>query len=190
MKFAQALFFAIPFVVAGLIHIIVIKFNLLQSLANKPLDGGLELRGHRIFGKNKTARGAIIVILSITILTLLQSLLTRYSPLAAELAIVNYKQVSPLVYGLLLGIGCIVGELPNSFIKRQLHIGPGNQASGMLKPLFWIFDQVDSLIGVLVCASIVWKPALDIMILLFIITLIIHPLGSIIMISLKLKWTL
>ena len=49
---------------------------------------------------------------------------------------------------LLLGTGYVVGELPNSFFKRELDVAPGGAAKGWLGPVFWVIDQVDSLIGV------------------------------------------
>jgi hypothetical protein len=190
IEFAQAFFFGVPFIFAGLIHIAVIKYNLLQQLAGLPLDCGLKLRGKRIFGKNKTVRGVVTMIAGVTILTLLQAVVVRRFSFAAELMLVDYNRVSPLMWGLLLGAGCVVGELPNSFIKRQLNIEPGDQAPVSLKPIFWLIDQVDSLISMLLFASIVWKPNLDIVISMFIIALIIHPLGTLIMVSLRLKRSL
>jgi hypothetical protein len=41
----------------------------------------------------------------------------------------------------------MVSELPNSFLKRQLDIAPGNMASGGTALIFYAFDQVDFLIG-------------------------------------------
>lgn len=190
IEFAQAFFFGVPFMFAGLMHIAVIKYNLLPRLADLPLDCELELRGKRIFGKNKTVRGVVTMISGVTILTLLQAVVVRCFSFEAELVIVDYHRVSPLIWGGLLGAGCVVGELPNSFIKRQLNIEPGDQAPGPLKPIFWFIDQIDSLIGMLLFASIVWKPNLDIVISMFIITLIIHPLGTLIMVSLRLKQSL
>ena len=186
-KLAQALIFALPFVLAGLIHIIVIKNNLLQSLADLPLDCGLKLRGQRVFGKNKTVRGALTMIVGVTFCILIQATIVHYFPSTAKFAVINYNHISPLIWGLLLGIGCVVGELPNSFIKRQLKIAPGNQTTGIFKPFFWVIDQVDSLIGVLIFAGILWKPTYDMLILLFLYTIIIHPIGALIMVSLGLK---
>ena len=47
--------------------------------------------------------------------------------------------------GLLLGLGWVVGELPNSFLKRQQGVGPGQSGR------WWnaVLDQVDSLFGAL-----------------------------------------
>ena len=42
----------------------------------------------------------------------------------------------------------MVSELPNSFIKRQIDIAPGATTSGILNLFFYIFDQIDYLVGV------------------------------------------
>jgi hypothetical protein len=42
----------------------------------------------------------------------------------------------------------MLSELPNSFIKRQLGIAPGNAGNGFVGVLFYILDQIDMLIGV------------------------------------------
>jgi hypothetical protein len=62
--------------------------------------------------------------------------------------------LTPLHYlglGLLAGAGCMLGELPNSFIKRQLRIPPGSPGAGpVVRPLFFVVDRLDSTLGVLV----------------------------------------
>ena len=46
-----------------------------------------------------------------------------------------------------MGLACGLSELPNSFVKRQLDIAPGATASGWINAVFYIFDQVDFLVG-------------------------------------------
>jgi hypothetical protein len=53
-----------------------------------------------------------------------------------------------LLFGLLVGVTYMLFELPNSFLKRWLGIGSGKQGNGMIGTLFFIIDQIDSLIGV------------------------------------------
>jgi hypothetical protein len=51
--------------------------------------------------------------------------------------------------GLLAGLGFMLGELPNSFVKRQLGITAGQPAPGRLtRPLFFVIDHIDSTCGV------------------------------------------
>ena len=69
--------------------------------------------------------------------------------------------LSPAGYALLgswAAVGFMAGELPNSFIKRQLGIAPGAAARGRFAgPLFFVVDRVDSILG-LVLALIVAVP--------------------------------
>lgn len=53
-----------------------------------------------------------------------------------------------------LGLGYVLGELPNSFAKRRLGIAPGLQGRGPLGLLFFIFDQLDSVLAGLVLAAV------------------------------------
>ena len=50
---------------------------------------------------------------------------------------------SPWLLGGLLGLGVVVGELPNSFLKRQLRVAPGARGQGVSGLLMSIFDQGD-----------------------------------------------
>ena len=65
-----------------------------------------------------------------------------------KISIVDFYKVSPLHIGLALGIGTILGELPNSFVKRQIGINAGKHGTGFLGIIFRIFDQIDLLLGV------------------------------------------
>jgi hypothetical protein len=60
-----------------------------------------------------------------------------------------------LALGLLGGWGCMLGELPNSFIKRQLRIPPGSPAgSPVPRLIFSIVDRLDSTVGVLAALAL------------------------------------
>jgi hypothetical protein len=43
----------------------------------------------------------------------------------------------------------MIFELPNSFIKRRIDIPSGKTVSGVKGILFFIVDQIDSLVGVM-----------------------------------------
>jgi hypothetical protein len=92
-----------------------------------------------------------------------------------------------LPWGLLLGIGYVIGELPNSFVKRQLDIGPGAAAPGLLAPLFWLADQLDSLVGVLGLMALAWVPPAAVVAALTLVTLAVHPAMALVMVALGLK---
>ena len=51
--------------------------------------------------------------------------------------------------GALFGFVYVLFELPNSFLKRRLDIQPGKTAQGGKGALFFVIDQIDSLLGVM-----------------------------------------
>src|SRR5207247_7262960 len=58
----QAVWLALPVILGGVVHIAIIKLDLLPALARVPLDGGMSLRGRRVLGDHKTVRGAATMI--------------------------------------------------------------------------------------------------------------------------------
>ena len=76
--------------------------------------------------------------------------------------LVPFAESHPVLWGLLLGTGYIVGELPNSFAKRQFGISPGAAGQGAAGRAFWVVDQLDSLAGMLLFIAPVWRPSLAI----------------------------
>jgi hypothetical protein len=155
---------AVPVVVAALVHVIVLKFRWLESL-RIPLDGGASWRGRRIFGDNKTVRGAVVMIGVSALVALLQGVFP-----IRRLEYFDYQQAGPLLVGALLGIGFVAGELPNSFVKRQLDVPPGAHAG------VWhtLADQLDSVIGALVVISLVWVPPLRVWVMAMVLGTGLH----------------
>lgn len=144
----RVIWLAAPVIGAALVHVAVIRLRLLQRLA-APLDGGRTCRGRRWFGDNKTWRGAAVMIGASTALAPLQGLAR-----APSLEYFDYGQAPMPLVGALLGLGFILGELPNSFLKRQRDVAPGARG-GMF---FILLDQVDSLVGCLALLCFVWVP--------------------------------
>src|SRR5262245_6863094 len=137
---------AVPVVIAALVHVVVLRFRWLEPL-RIPLDGGAVWRGRRIFGDNKTVRGAVVMIAVSTLAATLQGVWRLPS-----LEYFDYGTANLPLIGLLMGAGFVLGELPNSFVKRQLGVAPGAHAG------IWytLADQLDSVIGGLLMLSFVW----------------------------------
>lgn len=185
MIFLQLLWLAAPLIVAGLLHLVVLKLDLLPGLRRRPLDGGRSFRGKRLFGDNKTWRGALVTVGSTTAtawaMAALNDCCWHVPPL------VPFAEIHPVAWGLLLGTGYIVGELPNSFLKRQLGIAPGAAGAGAIGRVFWVVDQLDSLAGMLLFVAPVWRPSLPLLAGIVALMLVAHPLGAWIMVLFGLK---
>lgn len=125
---------------------------------SQPLDGGLTLRGRRLFGENKTLRGFIVMVPMSGLSSLaLASALTGAGAISSGLA--GLWPLSPGNFGLLglfAGLGFMLGELPNSFLKRQLDIPPGGTPESTAgKIVCFVLDRIDSILGMLVLVSLV-----------------------------------
>jgi CDP-2,3-bis-(O-geranylgeranyl)-sn-glycerol synthase len=92
-----------------------------------PIDFGRNFfDGRPILGKNKTFRGFFV------------GLAVGTAAGLAESAVFNY----PILFGLLLSLGALFGDLTGAFLKRRLGIPPG----GLLP----IIDQIDFILGAIV----------------------------------------
>lgn len=129
-----------PVIIAAILHMLVVKLNLFQFLAH-PIDFRQKYKGKRIFGDNKTIRGIFFMVLFSVILCYVLSYSTFY--LNNDYILYDFKKYPPYLYGVLLGLGYSLFELPNSFVKRQLNIESGKRGS----ILNILSDQADSVIG-------------------------------------------
>lgn len=152
-------------VFAGILHMVVVKRDLAPGL-KKPLDGGLTFRGQRLFGENKTWRGVVWMIGASALFGAILGLLAGSALEGGTL--VDFRAAGggaegPLAlvlgYGLVhgvMGLGYALGELPNSFTKRQLDITPGKVGSGFVGALFFVVDQGDSVVAALLLAKLAY----------------------------------
>jgi CDP-2,3-bis-(O-geranylgeranyl)-sn-glycerol synthase len=113
-----------------------------------PIDLGKKfVDGKAIFGKNKTFRGFFVGLVVGTGVGL------------SESAVFSY----PLMFGLLLSLGGLLGDLAGAFLKRRLEIAPGN--------LLPIVDQVDFVVGALIFSLLLspsmltWELALTVLLI-------------------------
>jgi len=138
-----ALVFFLPAAAANGIPVLAALIPGLHKL-NAPMDFGLHVRGRPLFGKNKTWRGLFTGIIAATLLLwLLQQLALRWHPLGNLMSDINYTQLHTWLLGPLLGAGALLGDAVESFIKRQLNYPPGKS--------WFPFDQIDFVIGAIVC---------------------------------------
>jgi CDP-2,3-bis-(O-geranylgeranyl)-sn-glycerol synthase len=166
---AASLLVFVPVLGSFIAHAPVLRYGWLPRLC-RPVDGGATLFGRRVFGDNKTWRGAIVMAAGVLAATLLLSSSKAYwSRLPAEL-----QHIGPLLTGVLLGLGTILGELPGSLVKRQLGIAPGEQQGTLLGALLSLWDQGDFVFGIWVLLLPVWRMPLAEAALAFVVVAAAH----------------
>ena len=168
----QILFLGSPLLPAAIAHGLCIKYDLLNGL-KRPLDFGRRFKGRRIFGDHKTFRAPVVYVVFCTLGTMTQAWLQGRGDLPQWLFLVDYEAEGLLV-GALMGLGMAVGELPNSFLKRQLDVAPGKRRRGLLGLAFFLVDQVDLAIGIWVFLFLLVRPSLLLVAWSFLLTLVLH----------------
>ena len=140
--FQRILLLALPLVFGGILHMIVVKMDVLSYL-KKPIH-------HRWFGANKTWRGFIIMPLA----TWPGVMLAQNLELLLDLSTPLLTFHSSFVLSLILGFAYCLAELPNSYLKRRLGIKEGS-TSERYKIFFILLDQADSAFGCLIAYKLV-----------------------------------
>ena len=148
---SRALFLIGAFVLAGVAQVAWFATPWSRRIAI-PLDAGLRWRGRRLLGAHKTLRGFVVMLPASGLA------FAGLGVLGARGGWPGLWDLSPLQYGALgvwAGLGFMAGELPNSFLKRQLDIAPGAAASGRLAgALQLLADRLDSGLGMLLSLSL------------------------------------
>ena len=135
-----------PLLVGLALHGFCIKYDALAFLC-RPIDRGRKFRGKRIFGDNKTYRGVVVVSLGTVIGFGLQSVLLHRIASVRSVELFDYAFFKSVTLGGAVGVAAMLSELPNSFIKRRFEIAPGRAAKGWKGVVFYVYDQIDFLLG-------------------------------------------
>jgi hypothetical protein len=135
-----------PLLVGLALHGFCIKYDALAFLCH-PIDRGWKFRGKRLFGDNKTYRGVVVVSLGTAIGFGLQSLLLHRIASVRSVELFDYAFFKSVALGVAVGGAAMLSELPNSFIKRRFEIAPGSAAGGLKGVIFYVYDQIDFLLG-------------------------------------------
>lgn len=178
---AEVLYLAFPVMLAAAVHIAIIRHDSLRLL-KRPLDFGLTFRGRRLFGANKTWRGAVVMVAGSSVGMAFQQ---RFRVPALELF--DYGAINAWLWGALLGLGFVVAELPNSFLKRRCGVPPGEQAVGRRYWFFTALDQLDSVVGCLGVLAIVWSPPWQLVVTALFLCSFVHVAFNLAFVGLGLK---
>ncbi len=165
----DAVWVFVPVLGAFLVHAPVLRYDLVRWL-KAPLDAGATLRSRRVFGDNKTWRGALAMAFGVLAATLVLSCVPAYwSRLPAEI-----QRVGPAVFGGLLALGTVLAELPNSFVKRQVDIAPGSQRGSAVGVLLSVYDQGDFVPGIWLTLLPVWVMSPAQALTVFAVVVVVH----------------
>jgi hypothetical protein len=134
-----------PALGGALAHAPFLSFDLARTL-KRPLN-------ERGFGANKTWRGA----LAMSGGTLAATVALHRVPAYRERLPEELREAVPLRHGVLLGAAVVLGELPNSAVKRRLGIAPGERAASPLGFVLAIHDQADFVLGAWPLLAPVWR---------------------------------
>ena len=131
----ETLYYFLPLLVANSVPVLLRKVDVLNVPVSK-----------KWFGAHKTYRGIVFGILAGILTYTIQYYLFKHDILS-NISIINYEQ-TPIILGLLMPVGGLLGDLIESFVKRRLHIKPGHD---------WLpYDQYDFVVGSLVLTAPVY----------------------------------
>ena len=141
-----------PVVIAGAANMLFTKSALYRAHC-APIDGGkCYSDGKRIFGDNKTWAGFFGMIAANCLAQILWGCLSASCPALGNANELYRYCRNTLLFnaaaGALFGLIYVLFELPNSFVKRRIGIRPGKTEHGFKGALFFVIDQIDSLLGV------------------------------------------
>ncbi|HSQ63311.1 MAG TPA: CDP-archaeol synthase [Polyangiaceae bacterium] len=171
----QTLVLFAPLLVSAALSGVVLRLDLFAAL-KAPVDAGRTVRGRRLFGDNKTWRGFAVAVAGSVIAVAIQRLL----PLPRWVCVVDYRAINPAAFGAAMGLGAMLGELPNSFVKRQLGVPPGKTARGPRRFAFYLWDQLDLLTGAWPLLSAWVRPSPRLVAASVVLALLLHPLVALV----------
>jgi len=173
--------------VAGTLHVLWLKSNMAGRFF-QPVDFGLTFRNRRLFGENKRLCGFMVLPpATAATFVLLYAVAQALFPAIAE-ALWALSTVQQAGLGFAFGLAFMAAELPNSFIKRQLDIAPGETSKQpRLRTIIMLVDRFDSVLGVLLVASLLVHISVATWMLVLIAGPAIHALFSIAMYAIGIK---
>ena len=186
------LIFAItPVMLGGIVNMVWVKAPYGKVL-NKPIDGGRCLDdGQRVLGNNKTWKGFLGMIVITGFFNVLYHFIVMNSHYLHGINVLilndHWFPLSSFAIGALLGFAYVLAELPNSFVKRRIHIEPGKNSKGLKGIIFTLLDQSDSVIGCAVVYFLITDLSWIDVFIMILIGSFLHYLVNILLYCLGLK---
>jgi CDP-2,3-bis-(O-geranylgeranyl)-sn-glycerol synthase len=184
---ASALFLLLALGAAGVVHVWWLR-RVTTGFLMRPLDCGLSFRRRRIFGDNKRLRGMVAMPVAAAAIFWLAGSLSETLPMWLALGMWDLSPGRLALLGGAAGLAFMVGELPNSFFKRQLGIAPGQLPQrGWARWLCPLLDRIDSILGTLLVVSLLVPVSVMTWFWLMLIGPAVHALFSAVLFRLRIK---
>lgn len=132
-------------IIAGILNMIFVKTSEFYKNNKTPIN-------EKMFGKNKTWTGFIsMIVFSIISQVLWGAICNELGITQRSELYVNYENemIYNIIVGAAFGFMYMLFELPNSFIKRRFDIPEGKTVKGLKGSVFFVIDQTDSMLGVM-----------------------------------------
>jgi hypothetical protein len=162
-----------PLFLGLVFHGFCIKFGWLR-FASIPIDRGVRFRGRPLFGANKTYRGVLAVAVGSALGYCLQGINPTLQPQPWH----GLSFAALAALGFAIGAAGMLSELPNSLLKRQLAIAPGSPGTGPAAALFYLYDQVDFLVGAWLVVWFWVSPSPSLLLWSVLFSVVVHQLIS------------
>ena len=183
MELFRILSLTLPLLLPGIVLIVVLILKLFSSL-DIPLDFGLLINNKRLFGENKTLKG-VLTMISIAVLVSYVLYWGYKAGYSSYISPVFFQ--SPIFIGVIYSLSYILGELVNSFIKRQMNISAGRITHTKFKSLQTFFDLTDGIIVVVFALLVFTSASVNQVLTAGIIGIFLHYCTDLFMKRLRLK---
>ena len=155
----KCFYLMLPAYFANMAPVMVRKINLFAP----QIDLNKTINNKPILGKNKTFRGLIFGIAFAIVVAYAQFSLYDIE-FFRNVSFFSYQNW--LLFGFLMGLGALVGDLVKSFFKRRLGIKPGEK--------FVPFDQTDFVVGALAFIMPIFDLTLKIFAASLLLSFVLH----------------
>jgi hypothetical protein len=175
------IYIIIPLILSNVLHMIVVKRNYFARLATPIMESW--------FGKNKTWRGFIVLMLLNGLLSLLMSwiFINPVNPFfATGCDITIMDMLNAFNMGCIFGFTYMIFELPNSWLKRKIGI-PAGETAFENSWIFSLLDKMDSTFGVSLMIYWLLKVTFLEALMFFCIAVLIHTFFSWLLVLVKIK---
>lgn len=164
----SSLYLILPSYLANIAALVAGKLNLPLG---KPIN-------EKLLGRHKTWRGFYAGVIGALLVLLLQDFLHKNGNYM-DYSLIDYSNVSIILYSLLFGLGTATGDSIKSYFKRRLKIKPGDP--------WFPFDQVDLVLGTYLFLLPVFIMPWENLLTLLVITPVLHLLANLTAFGLGLK---